>query len=130
MLGELSHVTLWVDNFDDVLRFYTDILGLDVAYQDEHFASLENDGATLYLHDRTDGFRDWSTELRFQVDDVDRAAETLRARGAEPIFGPMDRPWGIRIAGFRDPAGHIVEVARPLTPTERASSASDSEEDS
>ena len=25
--------------------------------------------------------------------------------------GPMDRPWGIRTASFRDPGGHIWEIA-------------------
>ena len=52
---------------------------------------------------------------RFQftitVDDVDAVCEELRRRGVELLNGPMDRPWGIRTAAFRDPAGHIWEVA-------------------
>ena len=27
-------------------------------------------------------------------------------------YGPVDRPWGIRTASFRDPGGHIWEIAR------------------
>ena len=50
---------------------------------------------------------------RFQftlaVDDVDATCERLRERGAELLNGPMDRPWGIRTASFRDPGGHIWE---------------------
>ncbi len=53
---------------------------------------------------------------RFQftigVDDVDAMCETLRARGVELLNGPMDRPWGIRTASFRDPGGHIWEIAK------------------
>ncbi|MDQ3782600.1 MAG: VOC family protein, partial [Actinomycetota bacterium] len=28
------------------------------------------------------------------------------------LNGPVDRPWGVRTASFRDPAGHIWEIAR------------------
>jgi uncharacterized glyoxalase superfamily protein PhnB len=38
-------------------------------------------------------------------------AEELKRRGAELVNGPMDRPWGIRTASFRDPAGHLWEIA-------------------
>ena len=31
--------------------------------------------------------------------------------GVELLNGPMDRPWGIRTASFKDPAGHIWEIA-------------------
>ena len=38
--------------------------------------------------------------------------ETLQARGVELLNGPMDRPWGIRTASFRDPGGYIWEIAK------------------
>jgi catechol 2,3-dioxygenase-like lactoylglutathione lyase family enzyme len=31
--------------------------------------------------------------------------------GVELLNGPMDRPWGNRTASFRDPGGHIWEIA-------------------
>ncbi|WP_327708831.1 hypothetical protein OG912_08485 [Streptomyces sp. NBC_00464] len=36
----------------------------------------------------------------------------LADRGVTLLNGPVDRPWGIRTAGFRDPGGHIREIAR------------------
>jgi len=54
--------------------------------------------------------------VRFQftlaVDDVDAACADLRERGVELLNGPVDRPWGIRTASFRDPGGHIWEIAQ------------------
>ena len=47
-----------------------------------------------------------------QVDDVDAMCAELTARGVVLLNGPMDRPWGIRTASFRDPGGHIWEIAR------------------
>jgi uncharacterized glyoxalase superfamily protein PhnB len=53
---------------------------------------------------------------RFQftlgVDDVDAMCEVLAKRGVELLNGPIDRPWGIRTASFRDPGGHIWEIAQ------------------
>lgn len=53
--------------------------------------------------------------VRFQftlfVDDVDAMFEELKERGVDLLNGPMDRPWGIRTASFRDPGGHIWEIA-------------------
>ncbi len=46
------------------------------------------------------------------VDDVDAMCEELRRRGATILSGPMERPWGIRTASFRDPGGHIWEIAK------------------
>jgi uncharacterized glyoxalase superfamily protein PhnB len=47
--------------------------------------------------------------VRFQftlfVDDVDAMCAELKERGVDLLNGPMDRPWGIRTASFRDPAG-------------------------
>ena len=54
--------------------------------------------------------------VRFQftlgVDDVDATCEELERRGVELLNGPIDRPWGIRTASFRDPGGHIWEIAK------------------
>ena len=46
------------------------------------------------------------------VEDVDAKAAELQGRGVELLNGPMDRPWGIRTASFRDPGGHVWEIAR------------------
>jgi uncharacterized glyoxalase superfamily protein PhnB len=50
-------------------------------------------------------------QFTLDVDDVDAMCAELAARGVELLNGPMDRPWGIRTASFKDPAGHIWEIA-------------------
>jgi uncharacterized glyoxalase superfamily protein PhnB len=54
------------------------------------------------------------TQLTIQVADIDTICAELEARGVELLNGPVDRPWGIRTASFRDPAGHVWELAQPL----------------
>ena len=49
--------------------------------------------------------------LALGVEDFDATCERLREQGVELLNGPIDRPWGIRTASFRDPGGHIWEIA-------------------
>jgi uncharacterized glyoxalase superfamily protein PhnB len=51
-------------------------------------------------------------QFTIEVEDVDSMCAELKRRGVTLLNGPMDRPWGIRTASFRDPAGHIWEIAR------------------
>ena len=51
-------------------------------------------------------------QLTITADDVDAVCTELTARGMDLLNGPMDRPWGVRTASFRDPGGHIWEIAR------------------
>ncbi|HEV8053988.1 MAG TPA: VOC family protein [Candidatus Limnocylindrales bacterium] len=51
-------------------------------------------------------------QFTIDVDDVDAMCKELAKRGVELLNGPMDRPWGIRTASFRDPSGHIWEIAK------------------
>ena len=51
-------------------------------------------------------------QLTIPVDDVDAVCARLAEKGVPLLNGPMDRPWGIRTATFRDPAGTIWEIAR------------------
>jgi catechol 2,3-dioxygenase-like lactoylglutathione lyase family enzyme len=50
-------------------------------------------------------------ELCIYADDVDRAAERLRALGARELAAPEDMPWNERIAYFEDPDGNPIHVA-------------------
>lgn len=50
-------------------------------------------------------------QLTIGVEDVDALCAKLVSHGVELLNGPMDRPWGLRTASFRDPGGHIWEIA-------------------
>nr|MBA2444499.1 VOC family protein [Nocardioidaceae bacterium] len=51
-------------------------------------------------------------QFTVEVDDVDAICAELATRGVKLLNGPMDRPWGVRTASFRDPGGHIWEIAQ------------------
>jgi lactoylglutathione lyase len=122
--GGIAAITLFVEDLDSAKSFYQEVFELPIHYEDESSAVFKF-GATLVnllkameapgliepaLVASSDG------GVRFQftlgVDDVDSMSEELRRRGVELLNGPMTRPWGIRTASFRDPGGHIWEIAQ------------------
>ena len=44
------------------------------------------------------------------ADDVDAAAEALRAAGAEEVAAPADQVWGERLCTFRSADGHLIHI--------------------
>jgi catechol 2,3-dioxygenase-like lactoylglutathione lyase family enzyme len=121
--GGLAAITLFVEDLGAAKRFYGDVFQLPVVFEDDNSAVFEF-GDTLVNLLKTDQapalvapapVAAAGAGVRFQftlrVDDVDAMAEQLKARGVELLNGPMDRPWGIRTASFRDPGGHIWEIA-------------------
>ena len=120
----ISAITLFVEDLESTKGFYQDVFGLPIHYEDDASAVF-NFGNTLInllkaeegselIEPAEVGSPDAGARFQFTitVDDVDATCEELRRRGVELLNGPVDRPWGIRTAAFRDPAGNIWEVAK------------------
>lgn len=120
--GAIAAITLFVEDLESAKRFYQDVFDLPVFFEDDSSAVFRF-GETLVNLLRASEAPDLiapapvaaADGARFQltlgVEDVDATCERLAERGVELLNGPMDRPWGIRTASFRDPGGHIWEIA-------------------
>jgi len=119
----ISTITLFVEDLAATKRFYQDVFGARLKYEDDVSAVFDFSHIQVNLLDASAvpeliepavlapqeaGSR---LVLTIDVDDVDAMCAELGKRGVELLNGPMDRPWGIRTASFRDPAGHIWEIA-------------------
>jgi catechol 2,3-dioxygenase-like lactoylglutathione lyase family enzyme len=117
-------ITLFVEDLEASKQFYQTVFGLPVDFEDPN-SSVFNFGNTIInllkiteAHELIEpaivGNLEAGSRMVFtiQVDDVDAMCAELTARGVKLLNGPMDRPWGIRTASFRDPAGHIWEIAK------------------
>jgi catechol 2,3-dioxygenase-like lactoylglutathione lyase family enzyme len=122
--GAIAAITLFVEDLEAAKRFYREVFELRVAFEDDS-STVFRFGETLINLLKTSeapGLVEPATVatqdagVRFQytlgVDDVDAMCEELKERGVDLLNGPMDRPWGIRTASFRDPGGHIWEIAQ------------------
>jgi catechol 2,3-dioxygenase-like lactoylglutathione lyase family enzyme len=120
----ISNITLFVEDLAATKRFYQEVFGLPVHFEDDDSAVFSF-GNTLVNLLKTSAVPELIEPARIapaeagaraqftiDVDDVDAMCEELTKRGVELQNGPMDRPWGIRTASFRDPAGHIWEIAK------------------
>ncbi|WP_326738745.1 VOC family protein [Streptomyces sp. NBC_01022] len=122
--GSISALTLFTEDLAQTKRFYQEVFGLPVTYEDDNSAvftfgnTLVNLLRTTAAHGLIEpaGVAGPATGARMQltlpVDDVDAMCKVLADRGVTLLNGPVDRPWGIRTASFRDPGGHIWEIAR------------------
>lgn len=121
--GGIAAITLFVEDLAAAKGFYTEVFRLPVFFEDESSAVFKFGETLVNLLEAGEApalvaptpVASPDAGVRFQftlgVDDVDATADELRRRGVELLNGPMDRPWGIRTASFRDPGGHIWEVA-------------------
>jgi catechol 2,3-dioxygenase-like lactoylglutathione lyase family enzyme len=121
--GGISAITLFTENLEAAKRFYVEVFGLPVHYEDDASAVFAFGPTLINLLDAREapgliapapvaspeaGAR---IQLTITVDDVDATCAMLAERGVTLLNGPIDRPWGIRTAAFRDPAGHVWEIA-------------------
>jgi catechol 2,3-dioxygenase-like lactoylglutathione lyase family enzyme len=122
----IGAITLFVEDVPAAREFYGTVFATSVHYQDDVSVVFKFGDTLVNLLQSTEaneliapapvaGSGSGSRfQLTINVDDVDAACADLERRGVKLLNGPMDRPWGVRTAAFRDPAGHIWEIARPM----------------
>lgn len=114
----LSAITLATADMARSVGFY-EALGFRAIYggPDHQFTSFRAGSSFLNIqldaeHAPVTGI--WGRGI-FWVDDVDAMYERALAAGIRPDTEPADAPWGERYFHLRDPDGHEVSFARPLT---------------
>ena len=120
----ISAITLFAEDLPATKRFYEEVFGLPVYYEDENSAVFNFGNTLINLLVATEapeliepavvGGPEAGPRVQFTitVDDVDATCAELATRGVKLLNGPIDRPWGIRTAAFRDQAGHVWEIAK------------------
>jgi catechol 2,3-dioxygenase-like lactoylglutathione lyase family enzyme len=104
-----------VANMRASVRFYKDVLGLEIIYGSEgsYFTSLRTkDGDTILNLEHGNASMRWGRVI-FHVSDVDRSWAYLMEKGFHPD-SPQDASWGERYFHLPDPDGHELSFARPI----------------
>jgi catechol 2,3-dioxygenase-like lactoylglutathione lyase family enzyme len=120
----IAAITLFVEDLEATRKFYRDVFGLPVFFENEDSAVFQF-GETLInllkvgnapelIGPAAVASREAGARFVFtlQVDDVDATCTELARHGVRLLNGPMDRPWGPRTASFVDPGGYIWEIAQ------------------
>ena len=127
----LEQVAVIVDDYDDAIRFFVDVLGFELV---EDSPSLTNDGrpkrwvvvrppgaTTALLLARADGERQaravgdqfaGRVGLFLRVDEFDAAYDRMSQAGVEFVTEPRQEPYG-QVAVFVDVAGNRWDLLGP-----------------
>lgn len=131
MTVAVSTMFIPVHDPEEALRFYRDVLGLevrndvkrgefrwvtvgtpgqnvDVVLSQPHGGRSQEDGDAL-LELVTKGSIQAAI---FAASDLDQVFEQVRASGAEVLQEPKSQPWGARDCAVRDPSGNLIRIAQ------------------
>jgi catechol 2,3-dioxygenase-like lactoylglutathione lyase family enzyme len=125
-LSGLTLINLFVEDLPAAKALYRDVLGLELAFEDENASAyklgnvlvnlLSVPAAREQIAPATAAAPDTGVrvQLAITVEDIDAECAALAAKGVSLVNGPEDQPWGMRTACFADPAGHLWELAQPI----------------
>ena len=115
-MPSIAAVSIYVDDLERAVDFYTRFLGFEVRSRPAPvIVELDHDSPALVLcqaerrmkNEYPDGS---GTVIGLATADVAAAGESLRAKGAELLFDtPQDFPGG-RFIAVRDPSGNVLEL--------------------
>jgi lactoylglutathione lyase len=127
LLKSVGAITIFVEDSRRSKRFYQDVFGLPVHFEDPNSVVFKFDNLLINLLDMRaahdligpaavgGGESGSRFQLTIWVDDTDAVCSELGKRGVELLNGPVNREWGMRTASFKDPDGHIWEIAQRLS---------------
>ena len=105
---------LMVQDMERGVRFYRDVLGLDVKLHTPGWSELVLGDSTVALHGGGTGERT-RTGLSFEVEDIDDACRQVQDGGGQLLRGPVLRDSeGIRLADLADPEGNVFFFSAPV----------------
>lgn len=119
-IQSISAVTLLTADMRRGVAFYCD-LGFEMLYggADAAFTSFRVGTGFLNLQEASETRRQrniWG-RIVFWVEDVDSMYQRALGARYRPETEPADAPWGERYFHIRDPDGHELSFARPLSLT-------------
>ncbi|HLI09654.1 MAG TPA: VOC family protein [Ktedonobacteraceae bacterium] len=125
----LTHVSLFVQDMQAMLKFYQDTMGLQVLETSDGYAALKaGDNVKLSFFDYqkmeqtiplvqpsdVNGNR-CVIEFRIDGESVDAWSNKLRREGVQLITNPTNYTnWGIRSLFIQDPEGNLINLYEPL----------------
>ncbi len=111
-----GNVTVYVSNMNAAVRFYSETLGLKLAYRfGDHWASVElGKGLTIGLHpasEHSPAGRKGSMAIGLELTgSIHEAVKTLETKGVH-FLGPIDEGKAGSFVSFEDPDGNLLYLA-------------------
>jgi catechol 2,3-dioxygenase-like lactoylglutathione lyase family enzyme len=114
MITQFATVTLWVENFNNAIRFYSEVLGLELLTAPGDIPNFKVGNSILVLAKGkftppVDAFPDEFPQLGLAVDDLDEMASYLQSRHVDLEANIEERRDSCWIK-LHDPDGNLIEL--------------------
>lgn len=115
---EFLDICIITEDVPRLVKFY-EVVFRTKAEGDKIHSALTTNGAGIAIYSKNAAETDMSFDfsqfwgsgnitIGYNVDDVDREYERLKALKVDFITSPTDWPWGARSMHFRDPDGNMI----------------------
>jgi lactoylglutathione lyase len=127
MFKQIDYTMVVVSDMTRSVAFYRDLLGIPLKFESPDWTEFLTGTTTLALHGgglvpdpstKGDGDKYAGTcSIGFNVEDVDKTYEELKAKGAIFVMPPTQREGeGIKLAVCIDPDGLPIAIAQSVAP--------------
>lgn len=122
----LGAIALFVDNMEQMVRFYREVMRMNLDWDGGPFAGVQTDSGLFFNLCKRTQFADplsepltypkglnGTMEITFDVPtfaDVDEEYERLLKAGAKAVYKPTTEPYGLRVCYISDPEGNLIEI--------------------
>lgn len=110
MAMKLSYVIEFVADMDRAVKFYRDTMGLSLTFQSPGWSEFATGETKLALHPASEKNPAGRVEIGFNVPDLTKFYEEMRAKGVNFPMPPKKQDFGGSLAQFEDSEGAHVSV--------------------
>jgi predicted enzyme related to lactoylglutathione lyase len=99
------------DNVPAAVKYYCDVLGFSINYQQDDLGVLDRDAITILLIARTEQHKGIGSFGTY-VENADALYAELSAKGAKTLGEPVSYPWGLRSFSVLDLEGNRITFSQ------------------
>ena len=107
---KLSYVIEFVADMNRAVKFYRDTMSLPLKFQSPGWSEFATGETTLALHPASEKNPAGKIEVGFNVPDLTKFYDEMRAKGVKFPMAPKKQDFGGMLAQFEDSEGAHVSV--------------------
>ena len=107
---KLAYAIKYVADMNRAVKFYRDVLGLQLKFESPEWSEFATGEITLALHPATAKHSAGAVEVAFTVTDIQNSYQDLSAKGVRFTMPPTKQDFGGVLAQFVDSEGGHCSV--------------------
>jgi predicted enzyme related to lactoylglutathione lyase len=111
---KLTHVIKFVADMDRAVRFYRDVIGLQLKFQSPGWSEFATGATGLALHPASENKPAGTVELGFDADDLPKFQKEMSEKGVKFSGPPTQQQCGRMLTQFVDSEGAFSSVSAPM----------------